>query len=63
VIHALGDAISPTIIGGIADLADLHTAFLAVSLFILLGGGLWVVGSRFLDDDTRQAERADAPQE
>jgi len=59
VIHALGDAISPTVIGGIADLADLHTAFLIVSVLILAGGGLWVAGSRFLDEDTRRATAAD----
>lgn len=59
VIHALGDAISPTVIGVIADLADLHTAFLIVSVLILVGGGLWVAGSRSLDEDTRRATEAD----
>ena len=59
VIHALGDAISPTLIGAIADLADLHTAFLIVSVLILVGGGLWVAGSRSLDEDTRRATAAD----
>jgi MFS family permease len=56
VIHMLGDVISPPIIGLIADAKDLHTAFLAVSVTILLGGGLWVAGSRYLDADTRRAE-------
>lgn len=55
VIHLLGDAISPPIIGFIADLSDLHTAFLITSAFILLGGGLWVAGANSLDDDTRRA--------
>ncbi len=59
IIHALGDAISPTVIGGIADLANLHTAFLVVSVLILAGGGLWVAGSRFLDEDTRRTTEAD----
>jgi MFS family permease len=59
VIHALGDAISPPIIGFIADLSDLHTAFLVCSAFILLGGGLWVLGARHLDADTARAEAAD----
>jgi MFS family permease len=59
IIHALGDAISPTVIGAIADLADLHTAFLIVSVLILVGGGLWVAGTRYLDEDTRRATEAD----
>jgi MFS family permease len=59
-IHALGDAISPTVIGTVADLADLHTAFLLTSVMILLGGGLWLAGARYLDEDTRRATEADA---
>jgi MFS family permease len=61
VIHALGDAISPTVIGAIADLpwANLHTAFLITSAMILLGGGLWIAGARHLDEDTRRASEAD----
>ncbi|MBX9584685.1 MAG: MFS transporter [Gemmataceae bacterium] len=59
VIHALGDAISPTVIGYITDLSDLHTAFLLTSGFILLGGGLWVLGAKYLDADTARAEAAD----
>ena len=59
VIHALGDAISPPIIGGIADLSSLHTAFLAASVLILVGGGLWLWGARSLDEDTRKATEAD----
>jgi MFS family permease len=59
VIHLLGDAISPTVIGAIADVASLHTAFLVVSVLILLGGGLWVAGARHLDENTRQAAAAD----
>jgi MFS family permease len=55
IIHSLGDAISPLIIGRIADVSSLHTAFLIVSPFILLGGGLWVAGARYLDADTRRA--------
>ena len=60
VIHALGDAISPMLIGFVSDLADLQTAFLLASLFVLVGGGLWLLGARYLDDDTRRAGEADA---
>jgi MFS family permease len=61
IIHLLGDAISPPIIGFIADLSDLHTGFIVASIFILVGGGFWVAGARFLDEDTRRAEQADQP--
>jgi predicted MFS family arabinose efflux permease len=56
IIHALGDAVSPPIIGAIADRSSLHAAFLFTSVFILVGGGLWISGARFLDEDTRRAE-------
>ncbi|MBL8866765.1 MAG: MFS transporter [Planctomycetia bacterium] len=55
VIHMLGDVISPPIIGLIADVASLQTAFLAVSVVILLGGTLWVLGAKSLDADTAKA--------
>ena len=55
VIHALGDAISPTLIGLVSDLSDLRTAFVGVSVLILVGGGLWVAGARHLDEDTARA--------
>lgn len=55
VIHALGDAISPTVIGFVADQSSLRTAFLGVSFLIILGGGLWVAGARHLDEDTDKA--------
>jgi MFS family permease len=52
IIHLLGDAISPTVIGMVADAhlvngrADLDAGFLAVSGMILLGGLLWLAGER-----------------
>jgi len=59
IIHALGDAISPAVIGAIFDVSDLNTAFLLVSVLILVGGGLWVLGAHSLDEDTRIALEAD----
>lgn len=56
IIHALGDAISPLILGFIGDLASLHAAFVAVSFLIPVAGILWVLGSRSLDADTQAAE-------
>jgi MFS family permease len=55
VIHALGDAISPPIIGAIADASSLHLGFIVVSLLMLVGGVLWLWGSRYLERDTALA--------
>jgi MFS family permease len=57
VIHSLGDAISPAVIGFIADKADLRTGFLVVSGAILVGGVLWLWASRYLAADTEAAPR------
>lgn len=59
VIHALGDVISPPIIGAIRDASDLRTALLIVSVLILVAGVLWTLGARSLDADTQRAREAD----
>ncbi|MBP3958864.1 MFS transporter [Gemmata sp. G18] len=56
VIHALGDAISPLIIGFVSDLSSLHTAFVGVSMLIPISGVLWIWGAKYLDEDTAKAE-------
>jgi predicted MFS family arabinose efflux permease len=56
VIHALGDAISPTLIGAVADQSSLQTAFALTSAMIAVGAVLWLWGVRYLDDDTTAAE-------
>lgn len=68
VIHLLGDAFSPKIMGRIADRfavggqADMNAAFLAVSGMILLGALCWLAGTPFLARDTALApRRLDAP--
>lgn len=60
VIHALGDAISPPIIGQIAQWSSYRTAFILVSILILVGGLLWLLGARHLEADTARAAAADA---
>ncbi|MFO0847449.1 MAG: MFS transporter [Gemmataceae bacterium] len=60
VIHALGDVISPPLIGLVASRSSLHTAFLLTGGMVLLGGVLWLTGVPFLDADTRRATDADA---
>jgi len=55
IIHVLGDAISPKIIGKIRDHSSLSMGFVAVSGMMLLGGLLWLWGMKYLDEDTRAA--------
>lgn len=55
IIHALGDAISPPIMGFIADRSTMNISFSVVGMTILLGGVLWILGARFLDADTKIA--------
>ncbi len=56
VIHALGDAISPPIIGFINDTTgDMTFGFLTVSFMCLLASMLWAAGIKCLDRDTALA--------
>jgi MFS family permease len=55
VIHALGDVVSPLVIGIIADASSMNVAFLVVSATVLLGGILWLWGARYLERDTALA--------
>lgn len=52
VIHALGDAISPPLIGAIADRWSMTAGFVVVSLAMLVGGLLWLIGAKGLGRDT-----------
>jgi MFS family permease len=56
-IHALGDVISPPIIGYVNDLnhGDMNPAFFMVSFLILAGGIVWLCGTRYLERDTALA--------
>src|ERR1035437_10353936 len=55
VIHAMGDVISPVIIGILSDRYNVDVAFLAVGLMFLVAGVLWLCGARFLGRDTERA--------
>lgn len=55
VIHILGDAASPFLIGAIADRSSLNVGFMVVSAFMLLGGIVWLLGAPHLDRDTAAA--------
>lgn len=62
-IHALGDAVSPPIIGWVTDLTktaadpkgDMTLGFLIVGGMILLSGALWIWGAAYLKRDTELA--------
>jgi MFS family permease len=54
-IHALGDAPSPPILGAIAGRFGWNTAFGLITLVTALGGVLWLIGARFLAADTASA--------
>lgn len=55
-IHALGDAISPTIIGRLSDLFELRLAMLIAPLFIFLALLFCLACCRFIDEDTSRIE-------
>ncbi len=54
VIHALGDVISPLVIGVVTDVFDknMNVAFLAMSGVMALGGLFWLWGAKHLEADT-----------
>ncbi len=52
VIHALGDAISPPLIGWVKDHSDWNTSFLMVSVVTLVAGVIWLCSTRALVRDT-----------
>ena len=55
IIHALGDVISPVIIGILSDRFGMNVAFLTVGIMFLVSGVLWLAGARYLQRDTELA--------
>jgi predicted MFS family arabinose efflux permease len=58
IIHLLGDAISPPLIGMIYRRSNLKVGFAVVSLMMLLGGLFWIMGARYLERDTLRAPQS-----
>lgn len=58
IIHALGDAIAPPLIGTVADHANMTVAFLVVSLTMMIAGLFWLWGMKYLPADTAAIEAA-----
>jgi MFS transporter, Spinster family, sphingosine-1-phosphate transporter len=56
VIHALGDAISPPLLGAIAGHSDMNLAFLVISGAMLVSGIVWLLGMKYLESDTAAVE-------
>jgi len=55
IIHLLGDAFSPKIIGLISGYWDMNMGFMLVSLMFLVSAALWLWGARYLERDTALA--------
>jgi hypothetical protein len=53
-IHMLGDAISPTLIGKIADVASLTTAIEVNAVPVLLGGVALMIGAKLFREAVPQ---------
>jgi MFS family permease len=58
VIHLLGDAFAPFLLGWVAGHANMNVAFLIVSAMMLVSGVLWLAGMKYLAADTATVERA-----
>ena len=63
IIHVLGDAISPPLLGAVAGhfrtksgSPDLNVAFLLISGAMLVSGVVWLLGMKYLEDDTAEVE-------
>ena len=54
-IHALGDVISPVIIGIVSDKYSMNTAFFIVGVMFVVSGIFWAFGARHLARDTELA--------
>jgi MFS transporter, Spinster family, sphingosine-1-phosphate transporter len=58
-IHALGDAISPPLVGWVKNATNWETAFTLVSLMMVLASALWLMAAKYLGRDTAAAEASD----
>jgi MFS family permease len=58
IIHLLGDAFAPPLLGLVAGHSNMNVAFLVMSASMLLSGVLWLMGRKYLDADTAAVEAA-----
>ncbi|MGH8064958.1 MAG: spinster family MFS transporter [Candidatus Entotheonellia bacterium] len=57
-IHLLGDTFSPAIVGKLADLHNLQTALLLPAVINVLGGMIFLLGSRRVGSEMQHAQEA-----
>ena len=60
-IHALGDVLSPVLIGIIADKSNMNVAFLVVGVMFVVSGVFWAIGARYLARDIALAPKRLSP--
>jgi MFS family permease len=58
IIHLLGDAAAPPLIGVVADRTNMNIAFLVVSATMMIAGVLWLMGMKYLPAETAAVEAA-----
>lgn len=56
IIHLLGDALSPPLLGAIAGRSNMNVAFLVISVAMLISGIIWLFGMKYLAADTAAVE-------
>jgi MFS family permease len=56
IIHVLGDALSPPLLGAIAGRSNMNVAFLVISVAMLISGIIWLFGMKYLAADTAAVE-------
>src|SRR5213075_2473491 len=60
IIHALGDVQAFWMLGYIGGHSNIRVAFLFVSAVILASGVAWILGAKYLQEDTARVEAATA---
>ena len=60
IIHAFGDAISPTLIGWISGRYNMNIAFFLVAALILVASIIWFYGVKYLQADTAAVSKEEA---
>src|SRR5438105_14696475 len=56
IIHLLGDATSPPLIGVVRDRWNMNVALWGVAVLMIVAGALWFWGSKYLPADTEAIE-------
>jgi MFS family permease len=58
IIHLLGDATSPPLIGVVRDRWNMNVALWGVAVLMVVAGALWFWGAKYLPSDTEKIEAA-----